>query len=125
MSAANPLKDAFTQYSKPYLGEPEASRKDMMKQFRRATTALGNMQLQGLQAELKLHLPQSNHGRAHGLIFDITIFNRSENRGEGPHNCTIGLCDFRSNNRITALLNEALRMIKQGDYPALKELSRA
>ena len=125
MSAVNPLKDAFTQYSEPHLGEPEASKKDIMKQFRRATTALANTTPSDLQTNLSLYLPESNHGSAHGLSFSITIFNRAKNRGEGSNNCAITFDSFYSNNRITALLNEALRLIKQGDYPALKELSRA
>ena len=100
--------------------EPPISRKAILKQFRRAVTAIANSKLTCLDVSIELQRNKDDRQGDNDLIFDITIFTLNEQERDV---CSIRFYYFQRASRISVRLNQALTLIKANDFNKLKALS--
>jgi len=97
------------------------TRKEMIKQYRKAANTLLKMKTGGLYVDLgiQLHGHPPRFKDKEEIRFDLTVFNQNKD-----DNCTIDFYAFERTSKVTKRLDNALLHIKNNDFAALYELSR-
>ena len=97
------------------------TRKEMIKQYRKAANTLLKIKTGELCVKLALILtnPPLSYKDEEGIGFDLTIFNQNKDK-----NCTINFHAFERTSKVTKRLDNALLHIKNNDFAALNPLSR-